>query len=257
MSGDTLQKLELKIETLEQLIKKVKNELSINKQLLQKAVREEAIPSISIGELSAITDDEISENPQLILEHATGTKRGYLSQLVEEVLVEIPTASEIKTGVVRYATEDEIDDRSSDGVVRASLLPTVPQASESAAGTVRMATSEEINSRSGAGVVRAATLPSGFDRGQKWSRYNYILPGRTDINSRDYPIAISITALMGEGVEVGLVVYVDDVEVARLFSQTRESQPNVFFIVPPRSKYKFVEIAGFKNDAIFNCAILS
>lgn len=101
MSRNTPEELELKIDALEQLIKKVKSELSINKQLLQRAVGEEPTSSIAISELTAITDDEMSDNPQLVFEHATGTKRGYLSQLIEEVISELPevaTQEEVDTG---------------------------------------------------------------------------------------------------------------------------------------------------------------
>lgn len=96
MSESTIKDLELKVEALEVLVKKVKNELSINKQLLQRSAGVEPTSSIAIGELTAITADEMSDNPQLVFEHATGTKRGYLSQLIEDVLMELPSAASQK-----------------------------------------------------------------------------------------------------------------------------------------------------------------
>lgn len=82
MTECTNEELIQKLETLEYALKCVKKELSINKQLMQRSLNDEPSDSIAIADLTAITDDEISDNPQLVFEHATGTKRGYLSQLV-------------------------------------------------------------------------------------------------------------------------------------------------------------------------------
>ncbi len=86
MSEDTVKQLEEQVTALTR-------DLSIVKQLLVKATRDVPTDSVAISELTAISEVELSENPQLIFEHATGTKRGYLSQLFEQLDVkDIPAA---------------------------------------------------------------------------------------------------------------------------------------------------------------------
>lgn len=72
------------LETLEKSITALKTDLSLTKQLLARETKSDPTGSVAIADLPAISDDEIGDNPQVILEHATGTKRGYLSQLLEQ-----------------------------------------------------------------------------------------------------------------------------------------------------------------------------
>ncbi|GLT13918.1 hypothetical protein [Vibrio algivorus] len=96
MTEITSEELKQKIEGLEKIISNMKTDLSITKQLLEKSTRADPTGSVAISDLPAISDDEIGENPQLILEHATGTKRGFLSQLLDQLpdleVTDIPAA---------------------------------------------------------------------------------------------------------------------------------------------------------------------
>lgn len=85
MTNITNEELIQKVTALEKTMSEMKSDLSITKQLLAKTVTADPTGSVAIADLPAISDDEIGENPQVILEHATGTKRGYLSQLLEEI----------------------------------------------------------------------------------------------------------------------------------------------------------------------------
>lgn len=96
MTEITSEELKQKIEGLEKIISNMKTDLSITKQLLEKSTRADPTGSVAISDLPAISDDEIGENPQVILEHATGTKRGFLSQLLDQLpaleVTDIPAA---------------------------------------------------------------------------------------------------------------------------------------------------------------------
>lgn len=99
MTDLTNEELKQKIETLEATVSTMKTDLSITKQLLAQSVTADPTGSVAIADLPAISDDEIGENPQVILEHATGTKRGYLSQLLEEVPKQEITETDIPAAV--------------------------------------------------------------------------------------------------------------------------------------------------------------
>lgn len=82
-----------RIEQLEKSLMSLSRDLSIIKQLLDKNSSSEPTGAVAIADLPAASAEELAENPQLIFEHATGTKRGYLSQLFEQLdATDIPAA---------------------------------------------------------------------------------------------------------------------------------------------------------------------
>ncbi len=103
-----------RIEQLEKSVASLSRDLSIIKQLLDKNTRTEPTGAVAIADLPAASAEELAENPQLIFEHATGTKRGYLSQLFEQMpdleVTDIPVANNSSTegtgfGGFRYTAD--------------------------------------------------------------------------------------------------------------------------------------------------------
>lgn len=68
---------------LKEMVSNLSRDLSIVKQAIARSSTEPT-GSTTISDLPAASAEELGENPQLIFEHATGTKRGYLSQLFEQ-----------------------------------------------------------------------------------------------------------------------------------------------------------------------------
>ena len=104
-----------RIAQLENNVESLSKDLAIIKQLLQKNAGTDPTGAVAISELPAASAEELSENPQLIFEHATGTKRGYLSQLFEQApdlnVTDIPAANNSVNagsgfGGFRYVIED-------------------------------------------------------------------------------------------------------------------------------------------------------
>ncbi len=75
---------EEQIKKIEDTIQALSRDLNIMKQAMARSATEPT-GAVAIADLPAVSAEELAENPQLIFEHATGTKRGYLSQLFEQI----------------------------------------------------------------------------------------------------------------------------------------------------------------------------
>ncbi|MFV0448055.1 MAG: hypothetical protein ACK5MF_06290 [Vibrio sp.] len=98
---------------LKEMVSNLSRDLSIVKQAIARSSTEPT-GSTTISDLPAASAEELGENPQLIFEHATGTKRGYLSQLFEQApdldVTDIPAANNNSSsgtgfGGIRYVKD--------------------------------------------------------------------------------------------------------------------------------------------------------